>query len=88
MPPGTISLISVPEFGELTSVSLPLMRTARRAFPEVRSVHPSPDQQHRNHAYAIVGYAHARSCPYVELDLQFTGDECTQALRIASYPMR
>lgn len=33
MPPGTIRVISVPEFEELTSVSLPPMRAARSRIP-------------------------------------------------------
>jgi hypothetical protein len=37
MIPGTISLISVPEFEELTSMSLPPMRAVRSRMPVVRS---------------------------------------------------
>jgi len=33
MPPGTTSLISVPEFAELKTVSLPPMRSARSRIP-------------------------------------------------------
>ena len=73
MLPGTTSLISVPEFAELTTVSLLTMCSARSRIPcRPKSVF-APIGDRRVNTYAVVAYTDGEVLRVCEFDLQLGG---------------